>query len=334
MESLKALPNVGRLSDNVLRILGQNPGKFTLQGTNTYLIGHHHPYILVDTGEGRDQYPPILESALDDAPRGSDHSQPLVSDIVITHHHHDHFGGLPGVLSILRKLWDKSITPGAIYKPPRLHMYPMPPGSADEKLRSLLHSLPQGSFDPSSTGALHDLKEGQRLSAAGVSLEVIHTPGHTTDSICLFLPQEKAMFTADSVLGQGTALFEDLGSYMSSLQKLLDFRDQSDHDYSKVYPGHGPVVDDGPSLIATYIAHRKEREEQIVQVLRNPPPSDKGVWTLWDIVAVIYKDYPENLWLPAAHGVGLHLKKLEDEGRVEFLGGEGVGMKWKATAKL
>ena len=81
-----------------------------------------------------------------------------------------------------------------------------------------------------------------------------------------------------------------------------------------------------------------EREAQIVEVMSGVPPNTPSpgsrAWKIWDIVSVIYKDYPKELWLPAAHGVGLHLKKLEKEERAKYLGGEGVEQSWVLTAKL
>ncbi|KAH8114117.1 lactamase [Phellopilus nigrolimitatus] len=337
-----------------------NPGKFTLQGTNTYLVGQRPPYILIDTGEGRDSYPSLLESALQansgSAVRTEKHSC-LVSDIVVTHKHHDHFGGLADVLKLLRKIYEEDGEEAGAYSPPRIHKYPSPASSTssthEDAFQTILSSLPTASYTASPSGApIHDLSESQHLqtSDGSASLEVLHTPGHTTDSICLLLRSSErphALFSADSVLGQGTAVFEDLGAYIRSLQRVLAWRldTDADADFAAVYPGHGPVVEDGPALIAEYIKHRMDREAQIVDVLSGPPPASDSkdgteeterppAWTIWGVVAQIYKDYPESLWLPAAHGVGLHLKKLEGEGRARYLGGEGVEQRWVLVSKL
>jgi endoribonuclease LACTB2 len=192
------------------------------------------------------------------------------------------------------------------------------------------------SFAPpeDNSGVIHQLRELQTIHGSDSSLQVLHTPGHTTDSICLYLLEEKALFTADTVLGQGTAVFEDLAAYITSLHSLLQFRDQLEtHQFTRVYPGHGPVVNDGPKLINEYIKHRMERETQIIQVLSAPAPSG-NVWSIGDMVSDIYANYPRSLWGPAAHGVHLHLKKLEIENRVEHLGGEGENSTWVLKSKL
>lgn len=199
----------------------------------------------------------------------------------------------------------------------------------------MLGQLSVDSFTPpeDNKSVTHQLQELQTIHGSDSSLLVLYTPGHTIDSICLYLLEEKALFTADTVLGQGTAVFEDLAAYVTSLHSLLQFREQSEiHQFTTIYPGHGPVVNDGHKLIDQYIKHRMERETQIVRVL-STPASSGNIWRLGDLVADIYANYPRSLWGPAAHGVQLHLKKLEVEKRVEHLEGEGEDSTWVLKSK-
>jgi len=138
----------------------------------------------------------------------------------------------------------------------------------DSLLQSIINSLPTHSYTPNSDGQpIHLLEDFKKLPLTSDALpspflRILHTPGHTADSIAIYIPSDRALYTADTVLGQGTAVFEDLASLIISLRKMLDFE-----GYTKLYPGHGPVVDDGPALINMYIEHRMKREEEIVQVL-------------------------------------------------------------------
>jgi len=177
----------------------------------------------------------------------------------------------------------------------------------------------------------HDLADGQTLIPSVLppgsdtrawELQVLQCPGHTVDSISLVFPADRSLFTGDSVLGQGTAFFEDLGDYLASLQKMLDVSDR----YETINPGHGPVVADGPKTIRMYIDHRLEREAQIVALLRTTPPN--GAWTTWTITLKVYKDLTEDVLEAVAKGIQLHLKKLEKEGRVKSLGGESKDERW------
>lgn len=159
---------------------------------------------------------------------------------------------------------------------------------------------------------------------------MIHSPGHTEDSIALAFPSERVLYTADSVLGQGTAVFEDLGTYLSSLRTLLSYTDKD----TFLYPAHGPVVLNGERVIRSYIDHRMEREGQILQVLQRTSEDTQGTWSTWEIVSKIYAAYPPDLWEPASRSVNQHLVKLVAEGRVEKLDGEGTDTKWKLQTKL
>ncbi|EKM83141.1 hypothetical protein AGABI1DRAFT_125618 [Agaricus bisporus var. burnettii JB137-S8] len=336
VEKLEDLPDISKISANVTRILGQNPGKFTLQGTNTYVIGTQYPYVLVDPGEGKQEYLPLLASALD-ALSSNTNTLPEVSDIMISHWHSDHVGGLPSVLSLLQSRWQSRnpTTPLSSYLAPKLHKYPLPsdiagPAStAHNKLPEIIESLPKGAFTPTPDGKpFHDLHDNQLFRASSPAIRVIHSPGHTLDSIALDIPDDHALYTADTVLGQGTAVFEDLRLYLQSLNKLLEYGKKAPEGYQTLYPAHGPIVKSGHELISTYIKHRLDREQQVLEVLRTKP-TEGDAWTTWTIVKVLYASYPESLWIPASHSIDLHLKKLQDEGTVVFLGGEGVEKAWK-----
>jgi len=286
---------------------------------------------LIDTGEGKEEYLTVLASALREMAIPSDPLKPDVSDIILSHWHGDHIGGLPSVLKLLRQLWhERNKDIGGTYTPPRIHKFLSQSVKIDNGLQSIIDSLPTDSYISNPNGGpIHSLEDFKKLplttsaSLPSGYLQILHTPGHTTDSIAIYVPSDRALYTADTVLGQGTAVFEDLASLIASLRKMRDFE-----GYTKVYPGHGPVVDDGPTLISTYIEHRMKREEEILQVLDSDGEGNDGRWSTWGIVSRIYAVYPQNLWEPAARSVDQHLKKLEKDEKVKHVGGEGKDAQW------
>jgi glyoxylase-like metal-dependent hydrolase (beta-lactamase superfamily II) len=116
------------------------------------------------------------------------------------------------------------------------------------------------------------------------------------------------LFAGDNILGEGTAVIAppegDMDVYLSSLERLLDFH------IDRVYPGHFRPLDGGREVIEGYLAHRAERERQIVSAL------DSGPRTAEDIVMDVYTDTPESLLPVALQQVLAHLTSMERKGRV------------------
>lgn len=296
-EQLPDLPALTRLSPRVLRILGGNPGKFTLQGTNTYLIGQGPSRLLLDTGEGKPIWSETLRKALDEEGASID-------KIILTHWHPDHVGGVKDALAL----------PGC----ENAKVYKNQPQAKQEAFADgeVISYIP-----PPGQG---DIETEQVFRTDGATLRAFHCPGHTVDHMAFVLEEEGAMFTGDNVLGHGTAVFEDLAAYMDSLERM-----QKEFT-GRAYPGHGEVIDDGRAKIREYISHRKEREEQVLAVLREPRPEGDGEgWKSMSMVKVIYKEYPEHLHGPAEGSVLQVLKKMEGDGRVRK-NGDGT---WSLTKK-
>jgi len=277
------LPDVDVWSERVVVALGQNPGVFTGPGTNTYLIGTGPQRILLDTGEGRPEYLDVLERAC--ARAGITGLQ----EIVLTHGHPDHMGGVRGVLER--------------FGPLRVSKLGWP--GNDERYE--LELTPIG--------------DGARLSTPGATLRAVHAPGHAQDHLCFVLEEEGSLFSGDNVLGVGTTVIPahggDLLDYLRSLERLLA------ESPGAIYPAHGPRIADGKSKILEYLAHRREREAQILEAL------GQGLTRIPDMVRRIYASYPEALHGAAAMSVASHLRKLEREGRVAREGAELLAAHWR-----
>ncbi|KAK4206967.1 putative beta-ketoacyl synthase domain-containing protein [Rhypophila decipiens] len=174
------LPKLGDVQEScgsskrVVRFLGGNPGHMQLQGTNTYLVGTGRSRILIDTGEGRPSWIMNLTSYLDD-------HDISISDVLLTHWHKDHTGGLDDLL-----LQDAHI-----------HVHKNNPDPGQRPLR-----------------------DGQIFTTEGATLRVVLTPGHSDDHTCFVLEEDNALFTGDVVLGHGYSVAEDLGAYISSLRLM------------------------------------------------------------------------------------------------------------------
>jgi glyoxylase-like metal-dependent hydrolase (beta-lactamase superfamily II) len=148
--------------------------------------------------------------------------------------------------------------------------------------------------------------DGDEIEVGTVRLAVLATPGHTSDSTCYRVGD--ALFTGDHIMGGSTVVVEDMAQYMDSLERL------SGTGLRVLYPGHGPAIDAPDEIIEWYLQHRRERETEILEVVRS------GATTVDDIVETVYREVDPLLHPVAAVSVAAHLRKLAQEGRVEFDG--------------
>jgi glyoxylase-like metal-dependent hydrolase (beta-lactamase superfamily II) len=150
--------------------------------------------------------------------------------------------------------------------------------------------------------------DNDRISFGGGELKVLHTPGHESGHCCFYESGDKVLFSGDNILGYGTAVIRppdgDMTHYLRSLERLLEF------EIDLILPGHGPLIGKPEAKIREYIKHRLEREQQVLNALRN------GRNTIGDITQMIYVDVSPALQRVAEFSVQAHLEKLMREGRV------------------
>ena len=194
--------------------------------------------------------------------------------IILTHRHRDHLGGVV-------------------------------------QLRELFPNVPVAKMIYRDSGLPEDvdmLRDGDTVEGDGVTLLPVHTPGHASDHLCFYLKEERALFSGDLILNGSTTVIPDedgdLAQYMDSLRRLQSL------DIRRIYPAHGPVIEDGPAKIQEFIDHRLLRERQILEVLGGGPRA------IPEIVKVVYAEVSTALHRMAAMSVHSHLRKLAAEGRV------------------
>jgi glyoxylase-like metal-dependent hydrolase (beta-lactamase superfamily II) len=120
-------------------------------------------------------------------------------------------------------------------------------------------------LDPAYRLGSEGLADGDVVAVGDLEIRVVGTPGHTADSLSFVVPSEGAVLTGDTVLGRGTTVVAhpdgQLGAYLGSLDRLHRLAEAQ--EARVIWPGHGPVIDDALAALDHYIAHRRQRLEQI-----------------------------------------------------------------------
>ncbi|KAL6702819.1 hypothetical protein ACN47E_000905 [Coniothyrium glycines] len=268
--SLQPIPDVEQVTERVLRVRGQNPGKFTFQGTNTFVVGTGSSRILIDTSGGEPEYIDLLVSTLESR-------KIQLKYVLLTHWHGDHSGGVPDLLRVYPHLEDQ------IYK-------------NDPELGQ------------------QDIYDGQQFCVEGATIAAVHAPGHSEDHMCFILKEENSMFTGDNVLGTGTSAVEDLGIFMSSLQKMKDKSCRAGH------PAHGHTIEDLSTKISRELTSKFRREKQVIKALRDLHDVGEKRLLVRDIVNNIYGSSVDESTrtLALEPFIDEVLRKLAGDGKVGF----------------
>ncbi len=148
-----------------------------------------------------------------------------------------------------------------------------------------MSGAPVGALDPGLRLGGEGFRPGDVITAAGCELRVVGTPGHSADSLSLLLAADGALLTGDTVLGRGTTVIArdgSLGDYLRTLHELRVLA--GDAGLRVLLPGHGPLLDDPAGVLDYYIAHRRERLDQVRAALA------AGARTPAEIVAMVYED--------------------------------------------
>ena len=277
---------------NVLRLTAPNPGVMTGPGTNSYLVGDPDTgYIAIDPGPADPDHIDKLWRAA-----GGD-----IRMIVCTHSHADHSPGAKP-LQMLCGQHGKAT-------PPILGLPSAPTARTASE------------FTPDRSLLNHELLTltSCRLEAdlalnSGHTLQVIHTPGHAANHLCLVLQEDGLLFSGDHILNGSTTVIDppdgDMTAYLDSLDRLAQACAEQHIDF--ILPAHGYVMGgyEGEALqaIAHLKAHRLKREAKIIKVMQAQPQGTLDTW-----VQSAYDDVPPRLWPVAKRSLMAHVARIESE---------------------
>lgn len=269
-----------QLSPLIQRVIANNPGPFTYSGTATFIVGQ------ASAGAG--------VAVIDPGPADKDHLAALlsavegrtVSHVLVTHTHRDH--------SPLAHPFANAVgAPILAARPPERQMHAS--GTLDEE--------EDDRFQPDTI-----LSGGETITGDGWTVKAMFTPGHASNHMAFALLDENALFCGDHIMGWSTTVVAppdgNMSDYMASLDAVIA------HDFSVLWPTHGPPIIAPSAFLAAYRLHRRDREAQI---LGRVQAGDADIATM---VPILYATVDPRLWPAASLSVRAHLDKLIREGQV------------------
>ena len=288
------------MSPLVQRVICRNPGKFSYHGTGTYILGGNE-CVVIDPGPRMDAHRDALAAAL---------SGRTVVGIVVTHCHGDH-----SPLSA----WLRAETGAPTYAIGPHRMFEgwtedddHDPSEEDEDSTGDENEEEKEGLDVDFVPDITVADGETFLRTREFTLRAVHTPGHTSNHLCVAMPEESTLFSGDHVMGWSTTIVAppdgDMAAYFDSLHKVIGRSD------AVLRPTHGGPVTDPQPFLRALLDHRIERENQVLAQLA------AGVDTIPGIVKVLYAGVHRRLHRPARRSIWSHMLKLHAEGRVRVSG--------------
>lgn len=210
--------------------------------------------------------------------------------IIVTHRHPDHFGGETALQTHLREKFNLQI-------PLAAHQLTAEKLAGKVKFQKFIED-----------GEFYDLQDE---SDADFQLQTIHTPGHASGLLAFYDAEFGFLLSGDNVINSSSVVIAppdgNLKDYLHSLEKLRDLP-----NLKFLCGSHGSAIFDAKKKIESYIAHRIEREKQILEAIKN------GAKTAREIVEKVYVDLKPELVRLAEKSVEAHLEKIQEENLAAF----------------
>ena len=262
----------------------RTPTKPPATHTNCYLVGGGD-FVVIDPGSPYEDEQDALAACVEEFLSAGR----ALREIVLTHHHPDHVAGVEA----LRTRLGGRVTVAA-------------------------HRLTAASL-AGSVRVDRFVEDGDLIELDGdtpLGLRAMHTPGHTRGHLSFYEERTETLITGDNIVGLGSVLIDppegDVRDYLASLERYRRLLPR----VRVLYGGHGAAVANPAIKIEEYIAHRLERESNILRAV------GQGARTTSEIVARVYTDVHPKMHALAERAVSAHLLKLEADGLIKRAGDE------------